>query len=81
MIKKADLRTNKLKAEYRKQHSLENTIEEYMVSNRKLQSILKQTQQKHYDLKKRHSKCEEKQKEMKNEIQILEQKVASLNEK
>lgn len=71
----------KLKAEYRKQHSLENTIEEYIVSNRKLQSILKQTQQQHYDLKKKHSKCEEKHKEIKEHVQNLEQKIVLLSDK
>lgn len=37
---------HKLEQEYQKQHVLENTIEEYMVSNRKLQTCLKQSQQK-----------------------------------
>ena len=42
----------KLEISYKKQHSLENTIEEYMVQNHKLQSLVKQGQQKFIDLQK-----------------------------
>ena len=76
-----DLLINKLEAEYKKQHALENSVEEWMVSNRKLQNNLNKIQQNHYNLKKKHSKCEEQQNKMKDYVVKLENKISSLSEK
>ena len=55
-----------LKISTNKQHSLENTIEEYIVENKRLQNLLKENKQKYSELLKANNF--EKKKEMKDYI-------------
>ena len=55
-----------LKVNTNKQHSLENTIEEYIVENKRLQNLLKENKQKYSELLKANNF--EKKKEMKDYI-------------
>jgi len=71
----------RLEIEFRKQHSLENTIEEYMVVNRKLHNILKQEKQKFFDLQKKHSGCSKKNSKLKEIVHKLESDKKQICEK
>lgn len=71
----------RLEEEYKKQHALENTIEEYMVSNRKLSGLLRQTQAKVAEIQKKHSGCDKKILKYKEEIKKLSNDKSDLWEK
>ena len=73
--------SHKSENESKSKHSLENTIDEYMVSNRKLQATLNMTNEKYYNLKMQHAKCEGKRIETKEHIDKLEQDLTLLSEK
>jgi predicted RNase H-like nuclease (RuvC/YqgF family) len=55
----------KLENQYKTHHSLENTIEEFTVENRKLQNLLKQQHKKYTELQSKHNQCDKKRKELK----------------
>ena len=71
----------RLEDEFKKQHYLENSIEEYMVSNRKLQATLNLINEKYYNLKLKHAKCDVQRIDMKEHIEKLEQDLTLLSEK
>ena len=71
----------KLEDENIKKHSLENKIEEYMVSNRMLQTNINLMNDKYYNLKLKHSKCEQQRLDTKEHIEKLEQDLTLLSEK
>lgn len=71
----------KLESEMQKSHSLENKLEEYLVSNRMLQTNISLMNEKYYSLKLKHSKWEEQRLEMNGHIEKLEQDLALLSEK